>query len=434
MRIQEHVLLKNLTTLKIGGTARYFCAVETAQELREAFVFAKTKKKPVVILGGGSNVLIANGEINALVVKVNIRGVEWMSYSPLEKGALPSSAGGMSGPSFIKEVTTPASAPTTPSRRLDTPPRAGGVGGAPFAKGDDTELVVAGAGESWDALVAQAVGRGLWGVENLSGIPGTVGAAPIQNIGAYGTEVKNTIEWVEVFDTKTGKSKKFSNEKCEFGYRDSIFKHPEGKSLIVTRVALRLKKSGTPNLEYKDLKNYFGRGEQESRTPPPFQGGDKRGGSFPSLEEIRRAVLEIRSKKFPDLREFGTAGSFFKNPVISKEKFDELKKKFPNLPGFELRIKPARLQPDRIVLAGNSRSGGGEGLKIKIPLAWILDNVCGLKGYRKGDVALFEQQPVVLVNFGNASAKEIQAFAKEVSLCVKEKTDIEIEWEVQSIC
>ncbi len=353
MRIQEHISLKKLTTLKIGGTARYFCSVERAEELTEALTFARERNIRYAILGGGSNILVANGGIEVLVIKIDIKGIGWQ-------------------------------------------------------KNKESVLVIAGAGESWDGLVAKAVGRGLWGIENLSGIPGTVGAAPIQNIGAYGTEIQETVEWVEVFDTETREMKQLTNEECQFSYRDSIFKHPEGKALIVTRVALRLKKSGVPDLDYKDLKNYFSTG-----LPSLVEEG--RGGGCVSLQRIRRAVLEIRSKKFPDLREFGTAGSFFKNPVISKERFNKLKTKFPNLPGFELGMKD-------------------EELRIKIPLAWILDNVCNLRGMTHGNVGLFKNQPIVLVNLGGATAKEVRALAKQVIDCVKEETGITIEWEVQSIC
>src|SRR3989338_3354162 len=175
MRIREHISLKRLTTLKIGGVARYFCRVRNEHELQTALQFSKREKMQLIILGGGSNVLLSDGEINALVVKVDIRGVEWISYSPLEKGArpndgsvgraLPSSAGGMLSPHFVKEVTTLV------------PHFFGKAGDTNFANVDDTELVVAGAGESWDGLVAASVKRGLWGIENLSGIPGTVGAA-----------------------------------------------------------------------------------------------------------------------------------------------------------------------------------------------------------------------------------------------------------------
>ncbi len=390
LRIQEHISLKEFTTMKIGGTARYFAVVTSTIELQEAITVARKKEVPFVVLGGGSNTLIANGEMNALVMKVETKGVEWKEASQFS------------------------------------------IFNFHFSR-NKSVLVIAGAGEIWDGLVAEAVERGLWGIENLSGIPGSVGAAPIQNIGAYGTEVKETIEWVEVFDTKTGELKKLSNKECGFEYRDSIFKRPEGKGLIVTRVAFRLQKKGAPNVEYKDLKNYFA----ESHSPfskgstPSSEEGFKSSGLQPSplgkeelsptLSRIRKAVLEIRSKKFPDLREFGTAGSFFKNPIIPEEQFNELKKKFPNLPGFLVSSSNFQLKTSNLKLF------------IKVPLAWVLDNICGLKGFEKGNIKLFEKQPIVLVQNGLATSEEVEAFAKEIISQVKTKTGIEIEWEVQKI-
>ncbi|MDO8620435.1 MAG: UDP-N-acetylmuramate dehydrogenase [bacterium] len=349
LRIQEHISLKEFTTMKIGGTARFFAVVTSADELAEALAVAHEKKCRLVVLGGGSNTLVSEGTIDAFVVKIAIRGTMW------------------------KDEGT-------------------------------SVLVIAGAGENWDGLVAEAVLRGLWGVENLSGIPGTVGATPIQNIGAYGTEVQEVIEWVEVFDTKTGKIEQFTKEACGFSYRDSIFKRPEGKAFVVTRVAFRLQKNGTPNLAYKDLKERF-------KIP---DSGFKNKDDKPSLTDIRNAIIEIRSKKFPDLKEFGTAGSFFKNPIISSERFSELKKTYPDLPGFELRTSNLEL-------------------RIKVPLAWVLDNICGLKGFEKGNVKLFEKQPIVLVQNGSASSEEIEAFAKEIIASVKTKTGIDVEWEVAFI-
>ena len=460
MDIREHIPLKELTTLKIGGTARYFAAVESSEALREAVSFAREKSIPFAILGGGSNVLISGGEFQGLVIQIGIRGVEW--ESPLEKGEKR-----MRGASQDLEHSSSDAKGVQP--RYEGPESARGrvvtthASGTPFAKGD--VLVVAGAGENWDALVSEAVKRGLWGIENLSGIPGTVGAAPIQNIGAYGTEIKETVKWVEVFDTRTGTFKQLSNADCRFAYRDSIFKKPEGRSFIVTRVALRLKKSGVPNLEYKDLKNYFfgethssfpkGGGESASRRvlnpSPPSAVLPLRKGELLTLAAIRAAVLLIRSKKFPDLNQFGTAGSFFKNPIVSKEKFDELKKKYPDLPGFLISCSPfpkgstpsseegfkSSGLPVRRLAGGEdsatSFKKGGIEERVKIPLAWVFDNICGLKGFEKGNVRLFEKQPIVLVQNGSASSEEIESFAKEIAENVKEKTGIDVEWEVQSI-
>src|SRR3989338_287144 len=227
MKICESVSLKGLTTLKIGGVARYFCRVRNEHELQTALQFSKKKEVPLIILGGGSNVLLSDGSISALVAKIDIKGIEWMESKH-----------------FVH--------------------------------------VLVGAGESWDTLVEKAVKKGLWGIENLSGIP-----------GADGAEIKNTLKWVKVLDTKTGKSRRLSNKKCEFGYRDSIFKHPKGKALIITHVALRLKKSGTPNLVYKDLKERF----------KIYDLGFKNKKRELTPAVIRKAVIGIRSKKFPDLRE-----------------------------------------------------------------------------------------------------------------------------------
>ena len=216
---------------------------------------------------------------------------------------------------------------------------------------------------------------------------------------------------MEVFDTTNVRTedtnirtRRLSAEECRFGYRDSIFKHEEGKHLIVTRVALRLKKDGKPNLEYKDLREKFKNQNEKSKI---------------TLKEIRDAVLEIRARKFPDLRTTGTAGSFFKNPIIPKAQYDELKKKYPDLPGFPVSNVPT-YQRTNVHL-------------VKVPLAWILDNICHLKGLAQGNVGLFKNQPIVLVNLGGATAYEVKSLAQEVISSVKEKTGIDVEWEVRMI-
>ena len=339
MPIHEDISLKELTTLKIGGTARYFSSIKTVDALSEAVTFAKEKPLPFFVLGAGSNLLVSSGVVNAVVIQNAVRGVEWRD-----------------------EV--------------------------------ESVILVVGAGENWDAVVAESVRRGLWGVENLSGIPGTVGAAPVQNIGAYGAELADVLAWVEAFDSRSGEVRELSREECRLSYRESAFKTSAGKHLIITRVALRLRKDGTPNLTYTELKRYF------SAKPSP------------TLAEIRRAVLEVRSRKFPDLTQFGTAGSFFKNPIVSAEAFAALKKRFPDLPGFQLLTTNYQVP------------------SFKIPLAWILEHLCNLKGLRKGSVGLFPNQPIVVVNYGGATADEVQAFAEEIENIVKSKTGITIEREV----
>ncbi len=361
VRIERDKNLSELTTFKIGGKADYFCRVVSTVELQEALAFARpavggasARSLPIFILGGGSNVLVGDDGFRGFVIKIEISGIVWEEKTHQMFAAY-------------------------------------------------QHLVRACAGENWDAFVAETITRGLWGLENLSGIPGTVGGAPVQNIGAYGSEVKNVIEWVEAVDMRTGAPRKMLPEECEFGYRDSIFKKKEGKNYIITRVAFCLRADGTPNLSYKDLAEHFARPTRKrSRC-------GRAGKPTPTLSEVRRAVLEIRARKFPSLDTHGTAGSFFKNPVVSPEKFAELKKRFPELSGFTTEKM------------------------VKLSLAWILDKMCGLKGYSHDGAALWKDQPLVLVNEGGASASDVEALAEKIAAIVKEKTGIEIEREVQSV-
>jgi UDP-N-acetylmuramate dehydrogenase len=289
------------------------------------------------MLGGGSNIVLSDGGFDGLVVKNEMKG--------------------------IRE-----------------------------SREGDAALVDAQAGELWDDLVAHCVEKGYWGLENLSLIPGTVGASPVQNIGAYGVEAKDTIESVRVIDMRTGKEETFSNEECKFAYRTSVFKRLDGRHYAIVSVRFRLSLAPKPNLSYKDLKVRFA-GREE-----------------PSLSDIRRAVIDIRTGKFPDLKEVGTAGSFWKNPIISESLFRSLRERYPLVPAFPT--------PDG---------------SVKVPLAWLLDNACGLKGYVKGSVGLWKNQPLVLVAHAGATQAELDAFADEIAGVVMQKTGIAIEREVESI-
>jgi UDP-N-acetylmuramate dehydrogenase len=339
--ILENIPLAPYTTFKVGGRARYLSVVKSEEELREALAFAREKALPVFVLGGGSNLVVSDEGFPGVVVKMEMAG-------------------------------------------------------ASYEKVNNDILVTAWAGESWDELVAKTVEWGAWGLENLSLIPGTVGAAPVQNIGAYGAEAKDAIESVRAVDRETGVAKTFSNAECRFSYRESFFKTAEGKRWIILSVTFRLSATPRPNLSYKDLAEYF------------TAAGDKAAPSRPSQAEIRDAVIEIRTGKFPDLSKTGTAGSFWKNPVISREHFERLAVIYPGMPSFPV--------------ARNDL--------VKVPLAWILDKVCGLKGYARGNVRLFEKQPLVLVAERGASAAEIQALEAEIRALVKDKTAIDIEPEV----
>jgi UDP-N-acetylmuramate dehydrogenase len=328
MKIEKNKILKEFTAFRIGGPAQFFCSVTHENELEEAIAFAKANKLDIFVLGGGSNILISDEGFKGLVIKMEMKGMDFMGTNAVVK-----------------------------------------------------------AGENWDEFVAHCVKNGLYGVENLSYIPGTVGAAPVQNIGAYGSEVKDTVKSVRAYDTVEEKFREFTNFDCKFEYRDSMFKKEAGRYIIVSVVFL-LKKESEVNISYKDLKEYF---------------GDKK----PILAEVRNAVIEIRKRKLPDIKDVGTAGSFFKNPLISHGQANELVEKYPGLPVYPYN--------DDFV---------------KVSLGWIIDKVCNFKGVGKGDVGTYKNQALVLVNNGNATAKEIKEFAHEIEMAVYDKTKIKIESEV----
>jgi UDP-N-acetylmuramate dehydrogenase len=350
INIQEKICLANYTTFRIGGVADYFVSVNTDSELVEALNFAHDQKLKVFILGGGSNILVDDDGFRGLVIHISINHLE-----------------------ILKEDVK------------------------------DIEIKVS-AGYIWDDLVLYSVDHDWYGLENLSGIPGTVGAAPVQNIGAYGVEVKNLIYRVEALNIDTLEIRQFENDECDFSYRDSFFKTDSGKKYIITSVIFKLSKSMVMNLEYKDIKTYF----------------EVKKIINPTLKDVRCAILDIRSNKLPDIRKLGTAGSFFKNPIILRTKYNELLTKYPSMPSYSVDEQGESTNSD-------------ESFFVKIPLAWILDNVCNFKGYRDGDVGVYKNQALVIVNFGHATAFEIKALAQNITESVFEKTNIEIEPEVQYI-
>lgn len=253
---------------------------------------------------------------------------------------------------------------------------------------DDSVIVEAEAGVEWDDMVAWSVERDLWGMENLSLIPGTVGAAPVQNIGAYGAEAKDVIERVHYFDVEDRKHHTLGCAECRFAYRESIFKHELKGRAIITSVEFRLSKSSQPSLGYGDLAKEV----------------ELRGGA--TLKNIREAVCAIRQSKLPDTAVLGNAGSFFKNPIVNKEVSERLKAEYDSMP-----IYPVSEH------------------KCKLAAGWLIDQA-GLKGYRKGNVGVHERQALVLVNFGGATGAEVIALSEMVRQKVNEKFGIKIDPEV----
>ena len=339
MVFREHEPLNRHTTLKTGGPARYFGEATTEAELRESLRFARGRRLPVFVLGEGSNVLAGDAGYEGLVLRVATRGLRWHE-----------------------------------------------------AHDNETELV-AEAGENWDEVVALAVEKRLFGLENLSLIPGTVGAAVAGNIGAYGAEIKDTLRWAEAMDLRTGAARRFGAAECDFGYRCSFFKTPAGRQFVITRAAFGLKPDGLLNMQYKEVREFFA----SHQVPAP------------TLADLRQAVVSIRRRKMPDLERVGTAGSFFKNPVLPRAEYEALARRYPGLPAHD----------------------EGQG-RVKVPLGWILDKICGLKGVRQGRVGTHSEQALVIVNEGGTAA-EVEAFANQAARRVLDATGIHVEWEVERL-
>lgn len=334
--MREYVPLSKYTTLRVGGPARYFFVAQMLDDIRRAALFAEEKNLPLFVLGGGSNILFSDEGFPGVVVKNELKGIVYDS--------------------------------------------------------DDRGIVVhANGGVEWDTLVANAVSRGLWGLENLSGIPGTVGAVPIQNIGAYGMEAKDTIMSVDVYDTGEKRMRRFTNEECAFAYRDSMFKQSNLGRFIITKVAFRLSQEGVPNVSYADLVESF------ANNIPVHP------------EEIRKAVLAIRAWKIPNPNDTANAGSFFKNPIVSEDIFAGLAKAYP-----DIRAYPA------------------DG-SMKISAAWLIDHVGGWKGVSVGGVSVCDNQPLVMTHNGNATGSAINDFAETIVRDIQKKTGIVLVREVQSV-
>lgn len=334
--IKKNVPLSQYTTLGVGGPAEYFVEVSSDAELEEAVAFAQSGSLHIHVLAGGSNLLASDEGVKGLVIRMMTKGM-----------------------SHIHD--------------------------------DDAVFLTVQAGEVLDDVVAHCVSKGWWGIENLSHIPGTIGATPVQNVGAYGVEVKDVIETVRVFNTQSKQFEVLDNAACSFSYRDSIFKSEQGKKYIVTDVTIVLSEKPRPQITYKDLALYFKDTE-------------------PSLPLVREAVMKIRAEKFPNWHEIGTAGSFFKNPIITSEVFEDLQRTYPELPGFST----------------------GDG-RIKISLGWVLDKVLHLRGYTSGNVATYKNQALVLIADKNATSEEIKMFADDIVEKIKNAIGVSVEWEVTKL-
>ena len=333
MNIQKNISLKNYNTFGINVTAKRFISVNSLHELKEILAI----EKEIFLFGGGSNMLLT-ADITKLVVHLNLKGI------------------------IVNDTD------------------------------ENDVFVTAEAGENWHDFVIWCISQNYGGLENLSLIPGNVGTSPIQNIGAYGVEIKDTFHQLEAIEIETGKVKIFTKEACNFGYRNSVFKNELKGKYIIVNVTFKLTKNKHHlNISYGAIKNYLSNIEH------------------PTLKEISDAVIYIRKSKLPDPKEIGNSGSFFKNPVISKIDFDKLQKKYPEIPNY--------------IVAEN---------EIKIPAGWLIEQ-CGFKGKRYGDTGVHKNQALVLVNYGNATGKEIFELAQKIQQTVKNTFNINLEIEVNII-
>ncbi len=318
--------------------ASWKASIHQVGDLAELFKADRYRSVKKLVLGGGSNVLFTRNFLG-LVLKMEIRGIE-----------------------VIEDAL-------------------------------DSVLVGFGAGEIWHQCVMWAVEKGLGGIENLALIPGTVGAAPMQNIGAYGVELKEVFHSLDAYEVKTGKVVRFFNEDCKFGYRYSVFKGAQKDKYIVTRVNLRLSKKPVFNVAYGAVKETL----------------DQMGIEELSLKSVSQAIINIRQSKLPDPAQLGNAGSFFKNPVVENGFFDALRAAFEDIPGYRLNNEFT-----------------------KVPAAWLIDQ-CGWKGKRYGNVGVHSKQALVLVNHGGGDGQEVVELSKEIQQSVQNTFGIRLETEVNII-
>lgn len=338
MFIKDNYSLKDLNTFHIDVSAKKFIELSSADEIIQYFSSIYEDFSEYFILGGGSNVLFTK-DYPGTVLHIKIDGINIIEQN------------------------------------------------------DDFILVEAGAGVIWDDLVSHAIDNNFGGIENLTSIPGTVGAAPIQNIGAYGIELKDVFHSLKAVEIESGSIKTFSNKDCRFEYRDSIFKNELKGKYIITSVRLKLSTNPKINTAYKPVKEKI----------------DELGYENPGIGDIRKIISDIRISKLPDPEVLGNAGSFFKNPVISIDSYNDLQKSFESIPSYKVNDQ-----------------------YIKIPAAWLIEK-SGLKGLREGNVGTHKTQPLVLVNYGGVSGEEIVKFAEKIQNKVQNKFGIRLAPEVNIV-
>ncbi len=339
LSIQKNIDLKPFNTFGIHARAQHFVPIQSPDDVHELIQSDLFKNEKHLILGGGSNLLLTK-DFNGLVIQNNLKGTNII------------------------------------------------------AENENTITLRIASGEPWHPFVLHCVRHNWGGVENLSLIPGTMGAAPMQNIGAYGVEICELVEKVDGIDLISGAQRTFTNEECMFGYRESVFKKELKEKIFISSVTLTLtKKNHHLHTAYGAIKDTL----------------DAMHITTPTIQSISEAVIAIRSKKLPDPAVIGNAGSFFKNPVIPSSQYQKIKNTYPDMPGYST-----------------------ENQSVKVPAAWLIEQ-CGWKGKRFGDAGVHQHQPLVLVNYNHASGEEIFSLAMNIRTSVLQKFDIELTPEVNII-
>jgi UDP-N-acetylmuramate dehydrogenase len=341
MTIQSNFSLKKYNTFGIEAKARHFVAVHSVTELET--ILRENLNETKFILGGGSNMLLTQ-DIDALVIHIDLKG---------------------------KKIVN---------------------------EDDDFVWIESMAGENWHELVLWTINQNFGGLENMSLIPGNVGTTPVQNIGAYGTEIKDTFVSCEAITIATQEMKTFSKEDCHFGYRESIFKHEAKDQFIITSVVFKLtKRNHKINISYGDITAQLAKNNPEVS------------GLTPTLKDVSNAVIAIRQSKLPDPKELGNSGSFFKNPIIPKADFEKIHALHPEMPHYVISET-----------------------EVKVPAGWLIEKA-GFKGKRFGDAGIHKNQALVLVNYGNATGQEILNVSKDIQATLLKEFGIAIEAEVNVI-
>jgi len=370
--MEKNYSLQEFNTFGFDVKAKYFQEVKSLNDIRNLinvpeFIQHRDASHRILILSGGSNILFSNEMFDGFVVYPNLKGIELLEEN------------------------------------------------------DEKEIIRCYGGESWTDFVDYTVERNLYGLENLAGIPGKVGAAPVQNIGAYGAEVKNSVCQVHTIDLRNGEIRIFNNEECKFSYRNSIFKQEVSHFLLIYAVDFNLRKNGELKLDYGNIRNYLINNNITN----------------PTIKDVAAAVKAIRAEKLPEVGVVGSAGSFFQNAIVPIDKYLKIKELYPDVPSFRVERREIGKYPLKDAISTETKRDREISHKydehyVKIPTGWLIEKT-GWKGYRENGVGVWDKQALVLVNYGDSTQLGIIELMHKIQVSVKERFGIDIKPEVNIV-